>query len=81
MGQAIPGAQSMTDVVLLTVALSIVAHGMTAAWGARRYAAWFEQASGKHPDMPEAAEVSSPGVYLREAPHEAVPPSRGEPMP
>jgi NhaP-type Na+/H+ or K+/H+ antiporter len=79
--QAIPGAQSMTDVVLLTVALSIVAHGMTAAWGARRYATWFERASRKHPDMPEAAEVSSLGVYLREAPHQAVTPSRGEPMP
>jgi len=79
--EAIPGAQSMTDVVLLTVALSIVAHGTTAAWGARRYATWFERASGTHPDMPEAAEVSSLGVYLREAPHQAGTPSRGEPMP
>jgi NhaP-type Na+/H+ or K+/H+ antiporter len=53
----LPQASSITDVVLLTVALSIVAHGVTAAWGARRYAAWFERAAEVDPMMPEAAEL------------------------
>jgi sodium/hydrogen antiporter len=53
----LPQASSITDVVLLTVALSIVAHGVTAAWGARRYAAWFERAAEVDPTMPEAAEL------------------------
>jgi len=56
---AVPGASTITDVILLTVALSIVAHGVTAAWGARRYAAWYEQASRSNPGMPEAAEVTT----------------------
>lgn len=56
---AVPGAATVTDVILLTVALSIVAHGVSAAWGARRYAAWYEQASSSTPDMPEAAEVTT----------------------
>jgi hypothetical protein len=54
-------------VVLTTVALSIVAHGVTAVWGVRRYAAWSEQASRVRPDMPEAAEVSPHGLTPRQA--------------
>jgi hypothetical protein len=58
----VPGAETITDVILLTVAMSIVAHGATAAWGARRYAGWFEDASAGRPGMPEAAEVATGGV-------------------
>jgi NhaP-type Na+/H+ or K+/H+ antiporter len=67
-GQAVPAAQGITDVVLTTVALSIVVHGITAAWGARRYAAWFELASRVRPGMPEAAEVSPHSLTPRQAP-------------
>jgi sodium/hydrogen antiporter len=56
---AVPGAAAITDVILLTVALSIIVHGVTAAWGARRYAAWYEQVSSRTPGMPEAAEVTT----------------------
>jgi NhaP-type Na+/H+ or K+/H+ antiporter len=59
---AVPGASALTDVILLTVAFSIAAHGVTAAWGARRYAAWYELASSRTPGMPEAAEVTT-GVH------------------
>jgi sodium/hydrogen antiporter len=62
---ALPGSSEITDTVLLTVALSIVAHGMTAAWGARRYAAWFERVAPVTPGMPEAAEVATPSRYPR----------------
>jgi NhaP-type Na+/H+ or K+/H+ antiporter len=59
---AVPGAATVTDVILITVALSIVAHGASAAWGARRYAGWFEAALTRTPDMPEAAEIGTDGV-------------------
>ncbi len=57
--QAVPAAQEIRDVALVTVALSIVAHGATAAWGARRYASWFERELSVRPGMPEASEIAS----------------------
>jgi len=72
---AVPNANAITDVVLLTVALSLVVHGVTAAWGARRYAAWFEREEAANPAIPEAAEAPESGVYSRGVPrggmHEA----------
>jgi sodium/hydrogen antiporter len=55
--EAVPGATAITDVILLTVVFSLVAHGVTAAWGARRYANWFERAAAADPAIPEAAEI------------------------
>ncbi|HYO41664.1 MAG TPA: cation:proton antiporter [Candidatus Limnocylindrales bacterium] len=55
----VPGADLMTDAILLTVAISLVAHGVTAAWGARRYASWFERAAAADPAPPEAVEVKA----------------------
>ncbi len=55
--EAVPGATAITDVILLTVVFSLVAHGVTAAWGARRYASWFERAAAADPAIPEAAEI------------------------
>ena len=65
--EAVPNAIAITDVVLLTVALSLVVHGVTAAWGARRYAAWFEQAAAADASIPEAAELPAGGLYHRGA--------------
>jgi len=59
---AVPGATGIVDIVLTTVMVSIVVHGVTAAWGARRYAAWFERTVVLRPHMPEAAEVAETGV-------------------
>jgi NhaP-type Na+/H+ or K+/H+ antiporter len=53
---AVPAAGSVTEVVLTTVALSVILHGVTAAWGARRYAAWYEGAAARDPGIAEAAE-------------------------
>jgi sodium/hydrogen antiporter len=53
----VPDVSIVTDVVLLTVIFSLIAHGVTAAWGARRYATWFELAAAADPDIPEAAEL------------------------
>jgi NhaP-type Na+/H+ or K+/H+ antiporter len=63
--QAVPAANAITDVVLLTVAISLVVHGITAAWGARRYAAWFERAAAADPGIPEAAELPQGGLAHR----------------
>ena len=62
---AIPGGAVVTDVVLLTVVVSIVAHGVTAAWGARRYAEWFERAAAADPTIAEAAAQTTTGVQGR----------------
>ena len=64
---AVPAASSITDVVLLTVVLSLVAHGVTAAWGARRYAAWFERAAAADPAIPEAAELEEGACHYAES--------------
>ncbi|HEY7969954.1 MAG TPA: cation:proton antiporter, partial [Candidatus Limnocylindrales bacterium] len=62
---AIPGSQLVTDVVLLTVSVSIVAHGVTAAWGARRYAGWFDRAVARDPAIAEAAAPVAAGIQGR----------------
>ena len=69
---AVPGAGGLTDVVILTVALSLLVHGVSAAWGARRYAAWFERAAAADPGIPEASEVPETGVYGRVSPRGGV---------
>jgi sodium/hydrogen antiporter len=66
--QAVPNADRITDVVLLTVAFSLVAHGVSAAWGARRYAGWFARAVAADPGIPEAAAVPEEGVFSRTTP-------------
>lgn len=43
----VPGADQLFSVVVLTVLMSVAAHGATAGWGARRYGAWYA-ASGRH---------------------------------
>jgi NhaP-type Na+/H+ or K+/H+ antiporter len=62
---ALPGSRPVTDVVLLTVVVSIVVHGVTAAWGARRYAGWFDRAVSRDPAIAEAAEPAAAGVQGR----------------
>ncbi len=53
----VPGAQEMFSVIALTVVLSVVAHGASAGWGARRYGEWFAyHGPGRH-DMAEAQPV------------------------
>ena len=49
--------------MLLTVVISLVVHGVSAAWGARRYAAWFEEAALADAGIPEAADLPEGGLY------------------
>jgi sodium/hydrogen antiporter len=48
-----PAADVLVDVIALTVGLSVVLHGATAAWAARTYAAWHATASADEPDLRE----------------------------
>jgi len=54
--QALPGVPIITTIVATTVTLSIVAHGVTSAWGVRRYGSWFAAALARDPSIAEAAE-------------------------
>ena len=65
---AVPEAGTITEVVLVTVAMSAILHGVTAAWGARRYAAWFEDAAARDPGIPEAAQREAPIDHRRSRP-------------
>jgi NhaP-type Na+/H+ or K+/H+ antiporter len=69
---AVPGATVITDVVLLTVILSLVLHGVTAAFGARRYAAWFERAAAADPTIAEATALEAPSLTGRRRTHEGM---------
>jgi NhaP-type Na+/H+ or K+/H+ antiporter len=48
-----PAAEMLVDVVALTVGLSVVLHGASAAWAARTYAAWHARAAAADPDLRE----------------------------
>ncbi len=51
----LPKQSLIVNVVMLTVAMSVLLHGATARWGAQRYATWFARATARQPDIPEAA--------------------------
>ncbi|HEY8169320.1 MAG TPA: cation:proton antiporter [Candidatus Limnocylindrales bacterium] len=59
--EELPNVPLIATIVAATVTLSIVAHGVTSAWGTRRYGAWYEAAARRDPSMPEAAEHTPVG--------------------
>jgi NhaP-type Na+/H+ or K+/H+ antiporter len=63
-----PGADPLVDVVALTVGLSVVLHGASAAWAARTYAAWHARAALATPDLREGPAVSLPDAPAGPAP-------------
>ncbi|MCK9924684.1 cation:proton antiporter [Frankia sp. AgPm24] len=56
----LPEQHQIVTVVMLTVGMSVVLHGLTAPWGARRYGRWYEAAAARHPGIREAAEAPPP---------------------
>ena len=50
----------MMTVVTVTVALSVLAHGVTAWPGANRYADWYDARHADHASMPESKPVPTP---------------------
>ena len=53
----LPEQAPIVRVVMLTVGLSVVLHGVTAPWGARRYGNWYAAAVARNPGISEAAEA------------------------
>ena len=53
----LPGSDTITDVVMITVALSVYAHGATSWNGSERYADWYHREESADPDIPEAADA------------------------
>lgn len=57
--EELPGSDDLFAVVAWTVLASVVLHGATAAWGARRYGAWWAAMSDdEKTSMPEGADAS-----------------------
>jgi len=63
-----PAAGLLVDVIALTVGLSVVLHGATAAWAASRYAGWHATAAATDPQLREG-----PAEQPRTVPAGAVP--------
>jgi NhaP-type Na+/H+ or K+/H+ antiporter len=62
----LPGAETILATTYVTIGLSVIAHGITAAPLARRYARWY----GSHPRdrVPGTESVATPGHRTRGAP-------------
>jgi NhaP-type Na+/H+ or K+/H+ antiporter len=60
-----PAADLIVDVVALTVGLSVVLHGATAAWAAGRYARWHAVAAAADPHLREGPAEAPEKVPLR----------------
>lgn len=54
---AIPNTDLMVDIMITTVAASILLHGVTAFYGSNRYADWYEREGGDDSDMRESGEI------------------------
>ncbi|WP_432936996.1 cation:proton antiporter [Kribbella sp. CA-253562] len=62
----LPERPLMLTVVTWTVALSVLAHGLTALPGADRYADWYTARTENHPSMPETAPAASQRTTTKE---------------
>jgi NhaP-type Na+/H+ or K+/H+ antiporter len=59
----LPEQGLIVNVIMLTVGMSVLLHGVTAPWGAQHYGAWYAKASARKPDIPEAG--SAPHLIQR----------------
>lgn len=65
----VPAAQEFFAVIAATVVASVVLHGTTAAWGARRYGDWFRSREEDHDAMPEAVSVTAHRIRWHRGAH------------
>ena len=63
-----PAAELLVDVVALTVGLSVLLHGASAAWAARSYAAWHVTAAAADPDVREGPAAPEPVPAISDGP-------------
>jgi NhaP-type Na+/H+ or K+/H+ antiporter len=62
---ALPDDSTILHAVFATVAVSVVVHGVTAVWGAERYARWYERASADGAELVESRDIGGPEVRRR----------------
>ena len=67
---ALPHDPVILEAVFVTVAVSVVLHGVTAVWGADRYGRWYERAVADGADLAEGRDVGAPGVRRRFLAHD-----------
>jgi NhaP-type Na+/H+ or K+/H+ antiporter len=67
--EALPNGSIILDTVFVTVALSVILHGVSAVWGAARYGRWYEGASSSDPQRPEARDIGELRVRRRITAH------------
>jgi hypothetical protein len=68
----LPEQGLIVPVVMLTVGLSVVLHGVTAPRGARRYGDWYATAVARDPRIREAAEPPPQLAHRVRVAHETV---------
>jgi NhaP-type Na+/H+ or K+/H+ antiporter len=61
----LPEQHLIVPVVMLTVGLSVVLHGVTASWGAKRYGRWYAAAVTRDPAIREAADAPQVAYRVR----------------
>lgn len=61
----LPGAPTITTVVMVTVGLSVAAHGATSWFGSESYGNWYSTTERADPGIPEAAESPESSVSGR----------------
>jgi NhaP-type Na+/H+ or K+/H+ antiporter len=61
----LPEQHLIVPVVMLTVGLSVVLHGVTASWGAQRYGHWYAAAVARNPGIREGAEAPRVAYRVR----------------
>jgi sodium/hydrogen antiporter len=64
----LPEQHLIVPVVMLTVGLSVLLHGVTASWGAQRYGRWYGAAVTRDPGIREAAEAPLMAYRVRVSP-------------
>ena len=63
--EALPNGSVILDTIFVTVALSVILHGVTAVWGAERYGRWYAQASEGRQPLAESENVGGPPIRRR----------------
>jgi sodium/hydrogen antiporter len=58
--RGVPEQNTLLTTVAVTVALSVILHGLTSAPFAARYHRWYERHVATRPEAPEAAAASMP---------------------
>jgi hypothetical protein len=68
----LPEQAAIVEVMMLTVGLSVVLHGVTAPWGARRYGNWYAAAVARNPRISFPwGDASTAAPALRSGPYGA----------